>query len=492
MKIERSFEFLPMTDGNAKSFVHSFVRCLIRHRWFFLSSGICTIAFVWLITDGSFRLIYRERFGDFYDFQARSLLAGRLDVPPAVLSGEGFYFGGKCYGYFGICPAVLRLPFVALGIGFGKLSRAFMTIYFMGALFASYLIFIQLRAVLDRQSKPPSSTATLLLIVNVGAGSTLLFLASRAYVYHEAILAGAAFALGSTYFTLRYLSRPCFRSAGGALALGVCAVHCRPTSGLFALSFLGACALITMLCNRQSLKRTAKSNLAVALLSVIGFLSFNGISYLKFHTFDGMPLRYNIQFLENPGRIGRINGEELHAGNIRLNADAYFGTFTGVFTRHFPFIRDQGVVIDKYPGTVYDLNEPILAIPYSMPGLALLSLMGVALGAFTEQYFRRALIALGVAFVPMALVLFMAVVSSQRYTGDFVPALVIAASIGLALSDTRTWRVWLQMSAMPFALASVFVTFALALRYQGEEVWGVPDSAKSHYRQIKHWFDERM
>jgi hypothetical protein len=205
-----------------------------------------------------------------------------------------------------------------------------------------------------------------------------------------------------------------------------------------------------------------------------------------------MPLRYNIQFLENPGRIGRINGEELHAGNIRLNADAYFGTFTGVFTRHFPFIRDQGVVIDKYPGTVYDLNEPILAIPYSMPGLALLSLMGVALGAFTEQYFRRALIALGMAFVPMALVLFMAVVSSQRYTGDFVPALVIAASIGLALSDTRTWRVWLQMSAMPFALASVFVTFALALRYQGEEVWGVPDSAKSHYRQIKHWFDERM
>ena len=100
---------------------------------FILSSGICTIAFTWLITDGSFALIYRERFGDFYDFQARSLLAGRLDVPPAVLSGEGFYFGGKCYGYFGICPAVLRLPFVALGIGFGKVSRAFMTIYFMGA-----------------------------------------------------------------------------------------------------------------------------------------------------------------------------------------------------------------------------------------------------------------------------------------------------------------------------------------------------------------------
>jgi hypothetical protein len=479
-----------MTDVNARAFHHSFVRCLIRHKWFFLSSGICTIAFIWLITDGSFALIYREQFGDFYDFQARSLLAGRLDVPPAALSGEGFYFGGKCYGYFGIFPAVLRLPFVAVRNGFGKLSRVFMTVYFMGALLASYLIFTQLRAGADRRSKPPSSTATFLLIINVGAGSTLFFLASRAYVYHEAILAGAAFALWSAYFTLRYLSRPCFRSAGGALALGVCATHCRPTSGLFALSFLAACALITMLCSWQSLRRDSISNLAVALLSAIGFLSFNGISYLKFHTFDGMPLRYNVQFLENPGRLGHIHGEELHAGNIRLNADAYFGSFTGVFTPQFPYIRDQGVMIDKYPGTVYDLNEPILAIPYCMPGLALLSLMSVALGAFTHQYFRRALIALGMAFVPVALVLFMAVVSSQRYTADFVPALVIAAGIGLAVSDVRPWRTWLQMSAIPFTLASVFVTFALALHYQGEEVWGVPDSAKSHYRHIKSWFDE--
>ena len=33
--------------------LQSVVRYLIRHRWFFLSSGICTIAFVWLA--GEFR-----------------------------------------------------------------------------------------------------------------------------------------------------------------------------------------------------------------------------------------------------------------------------------------------------------------------------------------------------------------------------------------------------------------------------------------------------
>jgi hypothetical protein len=40
--------------------------------------------------------------------------------------------------------------------------------------------------------------------------------------------------------------------------------------------------------------------------------------------------------------------------------------------------------------------------------------------------------------------------------------------------------------------SAVFVTFALALHYQGEEVRGVPDSAKSYYRHIKQWFDEHF
>jgi hypothetical protein len=48
------------------------------------------------------------------------------------------------------------------------------------------------------------------------------------------------------------------------------------------------------------------------------------------------------------------------------------------------------------------------------------------------------------------------------------------------------------MAAMPFALASVLVMFALALHYQGEEVWGVSDSAKSHYRHIKEWFENNI
>jgi hypothetical protein len=460
-----------------------------RHRSFMLAVGICTLGFVWLITAGSFELIHRESFGDFYDFQARSLLKGQLDVPPAALSGEGFYYGGKCYGYFGPGPALIRLPFVALGIAFGQMSRALMTGYFLGALVAAYLILNHLRSKLAGKAVSPSLSATLLLTFNVGLGSTFLFLASRAYIYHEAILACAAFALWSAYFTLRYLEDRQFNSGLGALVFGFWAVHCRPTGGLFALSFLGLAALIAALASQKPFLPNAKRHIALAGLSAAAFLSFCGVSYLKFHTFAGMPLRYNVQFLGDPGRLGRIEGKELHFENIRANADAYFLSCTGVLTRRFPYLRDQGLDTGRYPGIKYDMNEPILAIPFCMPGLTFLALIGFIIGPAIAAPFRPALGALALAAAPMTVVLLMAVVSSQRYTADFIPIQIVAASAALAATERKRWGTPVRILAAMFLLASIFASFALALHFQGEEVWGVPDSTRTHYRELSRWFD---
>jgi len=38
-------------------------------------------------------------------------------------------------------------------------------------------------------------------------------------------------------------------------------------------------------------------------------------------------------------------------------------------------------------------------------------------------------------------------------------------------------------------VASILASFALALQFQGEEVWGVPDSVRTHYRELSRWFD---
>ncbi|MEY2879362.1 MAG: hypothetical protein RLZZ15_1742 [Verrucomicrobiota bacterium] len=164
------------------------------HRVALIGAAICVAVFYWFVTGGTGKLFAEESFGSFYDAQAASLLRGRLDVPEAAIGGEAFVVGEKFYGYFGVTPALMRLPLAALGVGGGRLSRSFMLIDFTAALGAALLI---LRHATRLQLGPgarPSPWAITVLLGGAGLGSTLLFLGSRAYVYHEAILCGAALA----------------------------------------------------------------------------------------------------------------------------------------------------------------------------------------------------------------------------------------------------------------------------------------------------------
>ena len=50
-------------------------REILRHRWFVGSTlALSAFAFAWIVTQGSFHFGAREPFGDFYDYQAVSLL----------------------------------------------------------------------------------------------------------------------------------------------------------------------------------------------------------------------------------------------------------------------------------------------------------------------------------------------------------------------------------------------------------------------------------
>ena len=47
---------------------------------------------------------------NFFDFQARAFMDGRLWVTPGSLGIEGFQVDGREYMYFGPFPALLRIP----------------------------------------------------------------------------------------------------------------------------------------------------------------------------------------------------------------------------------------------------------------------------------------------------------------------------------------------------------------------------------------------
>src|ERR1044072_2264408 len=59
----------------------------------FLSLIVCA----WFVTWGDWKFFEPEDFCGFYDAQARSLIEGRLDVPPAAIGNEAFTFQGKTY-----------------------------------------------------------------------------------------------------------------------------------------------------------------------------------------------------------------------------------------------------------------------------------------------------------------------------------------------------------------------------------------------------------
>lgn len=444
----------------------------------FLATALgCLVAFGWMLTFGTFDFRAEDSFGSFYDHQAAAWLQGRWDVPEPALSGEAFIVDGKVYGYFGPTPALRRVPFVALGLGFARGTRAWMMVDFAACLAGAYALLVL--AVRWRDAAAvPGAAGVVVFTATTGLGSTLFFLGSRAYVYHEAILCGAALALWSVYFALRHLQAPAARWWIAALAGGVLAVHARPPIGLFALSVLGCAAL-------ARLRDNPRRHLGIALLSGLGVLSFNAVSYLKFGTFEGCPLRYNVQY--TPEQLAVLGHRNFHAGNLRFNADAYLLQPSFSLSPRFPYVYREYLDRRRYPESRMAYRDPTVALPWAMPGLFALAVAGATLAPAAHPALRRPLGVLGLAALPATVAMLTAVAVTQRYTADFCPALVGLAAFGVAALEPLAGPVrrLAALTAGGLAILGILITLAFTLHHQREIVWGVPDAVRQDYQKFR-------
>lgn len=455
---------------------------------------LCALAFASVLTGGTFRLFFPDAFGNFYDYQALSFLEGRLDVPEAALGAEAFVFGGKVYGYFGPTPALLRVPFVFFDLGFGQLTRVAFLVYFLASLAAVYALLLHATRLFRGPTAIPSRSAVALLLTGAGLGTTLFFLSSRAYIYHEAILCGVACALWSAWFSLRWLADSTTRAWLPALLLGTLAVHSRPPVGLFALTLLGCVAAAHVLRAWFAPKIEHHQSsiikfLAIGLLSLLAVFSFNALSYLKFQSFEGAPLKYHVQY--HPERLAAIDGRNFHVSNFRYNFAGYIWRPNYVIQATFPYFFITGRNPNEYPGSKIDLAEPTLALPYAMPAIVLLAVVGGWVAVARRSASRLPLALLALAVLPMSAALFTAIAISQRYTADFCPALLVAAAFGLAA--VSLFQPFLRRAVLVFVgcltLVSAYVSLSSALYYQGELVWGVPDDVKARYQSLRQSAD---
>ena len=471
-------------------------RALAPHRWFAGTAAVATLAFTGMVTQGTLQFDVTEQLGSFYDYQADSLRHGRLDVTEDAIGGEAFVVAGKLYGYFGPTPALLRLPFVLFDFAFGNLTRAFFVGYFLSALIAAYAL-LRHACRLVAPTAVPSPAAVVFLTANLGLGSTLFFLGSRAYVYHEAIFCGVTFALFACLFALRHLATPTGRWWLASLLCAVLSLHARPPTGLFALTFLG-CVAATLLGSAlrppssvfrppSSVFRPPSSvfrPLALGLACVLAVFTFNGLGYLKFGTFEGAPLRFSRPY--EAARLAHIDGQSFHAANVPYGAYTYFVRPNLRFEPLFPFVYLGSPTPGReFPAAKLDLPDHTLAIPFAMPGLFFLTVLAAA--AFARAALRAPLLLTGAAVLPMSLALFAAVATAQRYTADWLPFLTCAAAIGLAsLAPLTAWlRRALSALVVVFTTVAVLLTFALTLHYQRETVWGVPEEIRQSYQQLR-------
>ena len=259
----------------------------------------------------------------YYDYLGRSILRGKLDVPPNVIAEEAFVYNDKTYGYFGIAPALLRLPVNWL---FPDLFGKWTSMMLLAACFSNQIFaFLIIKQFISIWKIPKENTRTKLMIglflLITGLGTTNIFL-TRPSVYVEASMLGSSFALAFFYYFLIYLYKPTSSYLLLISALCFLTFHTRQTSGLGVFVALGLFVFFFIL-NRIRVRifkiLPEKTNLPstnnnagisetsnVHILIIVFVVLFSGLlqvgmNYYRFGTlFDSTPFDHYIAFKESP------------------------------------------------------------------------------------------------------------------------------------------------------------------------------------------------
>ncbi len=152
-----------------------------------MAAALTAVWYVALVTRFQFDLAQPEHYGLVFNAMLQSLLAGRFDVAPAAIGAEGFLREGRIYSYFGILPALLRLPLLLVPDG---LDRDITRISCVIA--AGLGAWWQLRAIAAAFSRTgPTALAFALAAGVLLGGPHVQFL--RASIYEEVLGWAAAF-----------------------------------------------------------------------------------------------------------------------------------------------------------------------------------------------------------------------------------------------------------------------------------------------------------
>lgn len=469
------------------------------HAYILPSFLVALLVCGWFVTWGDLKFFERESFCGFYDAQALSMIDGRFDVPPSAIGFEAFTVHGKTYGYFGIAPALLRIPLVIIFKDMdGLWSRMMMMLACTINLICAYAI---LRIIRGRAVPAPSGRLLhSLFILCAGIGSTNVFIVARSFTYHEAIMWGGTFALLFACTLLKYLRSPSRHLLAFAGFFAFMSFHSRATAGAGAL--LAMCVVAAILMWRAFVKPEAAQlslgfgaiakplpHALMAALAVIIILStYVGVNYAKFRTFGGVPLQYYNLYAQKPGRMQVTAGKQIHLENIPTGLATYFGMRGLEFDEQFPWVS-LSCRPTLLGSPAIDVVEGFSTVPVSMSALAVFALIGsVALFRSSNATIRRARLP-AIALLIGGGIIFTTVGITERYLHDLYPVLIICAAVGLSRIDSGKYAFGKSALLGLLCLISIALNCSFALVNQRVAPWGVPPEKRAEFDRLQQSMD---
>lgn len=466
-----------------------------RHAYILPSFFVSLLVWGWFVTWGDWKFFEPEDFNGFYDAYARSILHGHFDVPRSAIGAEAFTFDGKTYGYFGIAPALLRIPLVLIFPDMvGSWSRVMILVAATISLLCAYALLRMFRSP-GRELTGAERVLHSIFIVTAGIGSTLIFLAGRSYTYHEALAWSGAFALLFAWAIARYFQRAQTKFLLLATAFAFMSFHSRTTSGAGAV--LAVAILAAVLTVRAFWKpafgrvifgigqaaRSDRHAMIAGLAVAVTIAVYFGVGYAKFKTFEPIPMRYYDFYSQFPVRMRITAGKQIHLQNVPTAIATYFGVHGVRIKDAFPWFypEEEETVIGRPRN---DVIEPFSTVPVSMPALLLLALIGIAaLASGGNETLNRARLSAATLFLGGGIVL-ATVGVTERYLHDFYPALIVGAAAGVTRLGSHPHLKKINALAAILAAVSILLNCSFSLINQ-RETFGAPDEKVSEYRQLR-------
>lgn len=401
-------------------------------------------------------------YSQFFDLQAEALLRGDLALPENSIGIEAFVVDGREQMYFGLFPALARLPVSAVtDAWFGELTVV--------SSFLAWLVFVvSAWALTDRVVDTVGRISVPVVViwkVGVALGTPMLMLAGPAWVFSEAIMWGVAATVLFQWRLYCELEEPSVRNELGLGAALVLTALNRPTLAVGCLLATGVLVVLRVRRDRPSAARLGGWATVSGLVLVVPNL-------IRFDRPLGPPMELQVLSQIDEQRMQMLAYAGGDFVDVRYSPStllAYLRPDGVSLGFRFPFVDAPSDTPRVFFDAVFDITYRTPSIVATSTLLVVTAAVGavVAVGSFRNDATTRRLVLAAAAGVPAAMTLFVWGFIAPRYLADFVALLVPLGVLGTARLSawgaTAERRRWLVGGAGVLAAWSVTANAAMAV-----------------------------